>query len=553
MMNAYKGFRRAPGNFLRAHAAACGAGLIVTTTSAILWADPAMAADDPGSRPAAPAAGHVLAAGSSTDHVLAAQVLIIVAVGTLTFALTRLRRVGGRQRAERQGGGRQGAAHARGPRRAGGLIGPGGDPWIGRPAPPGPGADQPLHQQPQHQQPQHQQPLHQQPVHHDDYPSWPGRPGPYALHPDHPSWPGRPDPRWANTEAALRADGYPSWPESQAPPGHETEPPPTNNGPGRHGRGSPVARREPPPPPRHGQGPQRPPATVLAAPVLPAPVLPARVRTGPIPRLVDMAPRPGPMLQERPAVLIDLVRPEDDRRAGPAQVWDGGSAQLASWILTEANQQAAEIRHEARDQATTSLTDAKQEAAELIRQAATKLEAAELQAAQITAAVVKLSADLGGMAAYVAENLLAPPATKPAVRPAPEPLGIPVAEPQAQPEALPEAQPQARPAATPTAKPGTRPQATPAGRPGTGPAAQPGAKPAAGKATGKNRQRAAIRVMAAVTAALVLFAVICGTTEVALHGFRFFVFRSVGTGETGQNGLTESQGPGQPDAPGAHK
>jgi hypothetical protein len=517
MMNAYKGFRRAPGNFLRAHAAACGAGLIVTTTSAILWADPAMAADAPGSRPAPATAGHVLAAGSSTDRVFAAQVLIIVAVGTLTFALTRLRRVGGRQ-----AGGRQGAAHARGPRRAGGLAGPGGDPWIGRPAPPGPEADQALHQQP---------------VHLDDYPSWPGRPGPYALHPDHPSWPGRQDPRWANTEAALRADGYPSWPESHTPPGHQAEPPLVNNGPGRHGRGSPVARREPPPPPRHGRGPQRPPATVLAAPVPPAPVPPVRVRTGPIPRLVDMAPRPGPMLQERPAVLIDLVRPEDDRRGGPAQVWDGGSAQLASWILTEAKQQAAEIRHEARDQATTSLTDAKEEAAELIRQAATKLETAELQAAQITAAVAKLSADLGGMAAYVAENLLAPPATRPAVRPAPEPLGVPVAEPQA------------------------RPEARPAGRPGTGPAAKPdaepdaerGAKPAAGKATGKNRQRAAIRMMAAVTAALVLFAVICGTTEVALHGFRFFVFRSIGTGETGPNGLSESQGPGQPDAPGAHK
>src|SRR6185369_5249355 len=55
-------------------------------------------------------------------------------------------------------------------------------------------------------------------VHADDYPSWPGRPGPGALHPDHPSWPGRPDPRWAAAEAALRADDYPSWPGGQAAP-----------------------------------------------------------------------------------------------------------------------------------------------------------------------------------------------------------------------------------------------------------------------------------------------------------------------------------------------
>jgi hypothetical protein len=59
----------------------------------------------------------------------------------------------------------------------------------------------------------------------------------------------------------------------------------------------------------------------------------------------------------------------------------------------------------------------------------------------------------------------------------------------------------------------------------------------------------AIRVVAAATAALFLFAVISGATEVALHGFSFFVFRSTGVGETGPTGLQEDQGPGQPDAP----
>ena len=60
--------------------------------------------------------------------------------------------------------------------------------------------------------------------------------------------------------------------------------------------------------------------------------------------------------------------------------------------------------------------------------------------------------------------------------------------------------------------------------------------------------------MSIFTAAMVLFALTAGGAEVALHGFKFFVFRSAGTGETGRNGgLQENQGPGQPDAPGAHQ
>jgi hypothetical protein len=61
-----------------------------------------------------------------------------------------------------------------------------------------------------------------------------------------------------------------------------------------------------------------------------------------------------------------------------------------------------------------------------------------------------------------------------------------------------------------------------------------------------------MRVTVIATAALVLVALASGATEVALHGYRFFVFRSTGTGETGPSGLQEDQGPGQPDAPGAH-
>jgi hypothetical protein len=63
----------------------------------------------------------------------------------------------------------------------------------------------------------------------------------------------------------------------------------------------------------------------------------------------------------------------------------------------------------------------------------------------------------------------------------------------------------------------------------------------------------AVRAMSVFTAALVLLALTAGASEVALHGFKFFVFRSAGTGETSGSGLQENQGPGQPGAPGLHK
>jgi hypothetical protein len=96
--------------------------------------------------------------------------------------------------------------------------------------------------------------------------------------------------------------------------------------------------------------------------------------------------------------------------------------------------------------------------------------------------------------------------------------------------------------------PTAAPQAQPTGRPKDlpGPAARPGVKP-------KARQAVAMRGMAILTATLVLFALTAGTAEVALHGFKFFIFRSAAVGETSGNALQENQGPGQPDAPGAHR
>src|SRR4029453_8681386 len=125
---------------------------------------------------------------------------------------------------------------------------------------------------------------------------------------------------------------------------------------------------------------------------------------------------------------VDRIREAGRVQAAQGQVWDAASVELATWIISEANQQATEIRHEARDDAATARADAKQEAARLVQQAAAQaaatLAAAELQAAKIRAGILKLSADLGGVATNFTEDLLSPaksaprPATKPATRPA---------------------------------------------------------------------------------------------------------------------------------------
>ena len=51
--------------------------------------------------------------------------------------------------------------------------------------------------------------------------------------------------------------------------------------------------------------------------------------------------------------------------------------------------------------------------------------------------------------------------------------------------------------------------------------------------------------------ALTLAGVATGATELVLHGPAFFVFRANGAGAS-QTGPEEDQGPGQPNAPGAH-
>ena len=223
------------------------------------------------------------------------------------------------------------------------------------------------------------------------------------------------------------------------------------------------------------------------------------------------------------------------REAGEPRLAD--SVQLVKRILTDADDQAARIRQ----QATALREAAEREAAEIKHQAAAQAtalrEAAEREAAELRAAVTSMSAELGQVAAYVTGNLTLPaePATTPLARPATRPAARPATEPAARPPT----KPTARPATKPAAKPATRPATKPGTRPATGPPA-------------RTRQFKAMRLTSVAVAALFLFSVVAGTTEIALHGFSFFVFRSAGTGTTASNGLQEDQGPGQPNAPGTH-
>ena len=501
---------------------------------------------------------------------------IAISAALLLFTATALPAIVGRRRDS----GKRGAAHARTSRRQAengddafpSEIPAGiGDPWIigaprsVRPDPPRHDVEQPRHgaQRPRYEVNRSQ--------HADDYPSWPGRPGPYALHPDHPSWGGgRTDPRWDSTEAALRQDGYSSWPEPAAPPWRDAERPAANDGSGWRGGGTPVRQESQPVPYRgsHGQS-----ATTGPSQVLPAPVAgtdrPPRAGYAPkgfasqpgyapgpgsAPQ-ADFVPRHGPVLQQGATGVMERGRPEVDVvpvvnrvQASPGQIWDAGSVELATWIISEANQQATEIRHEARDEAATARAAAKQEAATLVQQAADQaaatLAAAELQAAKIRAEILKLSADLGGVATSFTESLLSP--AKPAAKPTADPPAKPTTQPAAGLAAAPLA---TEPAAKLATKPAARPASAPATRPGVSPRRTKPETRATGKT--KNRQVSAARKVTVAFAALSLAGAATGAAELALHGPAFFVFRANGAGAS-QTGLKEDQGPGQPNAPGAH-
>jgi len=220
-MNSKKSFRKAKGDSLRA---AAGAAVLIVAAicTAALWAIAASGSGAPSGSASQP-----VTAGASVSLADLALAIGGVLAALIVVALTV--DYGRRRIAPRRAGGRRGGAHAKASRpRADSAISSVADAIPqNRPADTGgywstgdPGLDPPDLFRPAAGPPESD----------DEYPSWPGPPGPYALHPDHPSWPGRPDPRWAATEAILREDDYPNWPERQGPPWPDAAPPVSENG-----------------------------------------------------------------------------------------------------------------------------------------------------------------------------------------------------------------------------------------------------------------------------------------------------------------------------------
>jgi hypothetical protein len=229
-----------------------------------------------------------------------------------------------------------------------------------------------------------------------------------------------------------------------------------------------------------------------------------RGETGPV------GPGPGPVTGQ----FQNSSSPNRD------SLWTAGQ------VLTLADVQAAQIAQQAQDHAAAIREVAEREAAAITQQATNRAdaitqqatgqaaatrEAAERAAAEMRAWLASMSGELGRVAAYVTESLAAPavPATTPAL-PAARPA-VPATR-----SALPATRP-----ARPDTRPGTKP-ARPA-RPRTTPTKKPQKRP---------RQHQAMRIATCATAALFLFAAITGATEVGLQGFKFFVFRAGGVGQT---------------------
>ena len=225
----------------------------------------------------------------------------------------------------------------------------------------------------------------------------------------------------------------------------------------------------------------------------------------------------------------------------------------ATQILDTAERDAVSITQEATGEAAAIRADAELEAAAIreaaSREAAAIREAAEREAAALRATLDSMCGELGRVTAYVAGNLgpsalaIAPPL--PATRP-----GLPgtgPALPGAMPDlpgsgiAPPDSRP-GRPRTTPTKVPAGTPARTPARkplRPGLdGPARQTATPTKKGQAQG--RQRRAMRVATAGTAALLSIAAIGAVTYTGIHGFDFFVFREGGQGET-PGGFTDAK------------
>jgi hypothetical protein len=135
------------------------------------------------------------------------------------------------------------------------------------------------------------------------------------------------------------------------------------------------------------------------------------------------------------------------------------------------------------------------------------------EAARLRVVILSLSERLSEMSAYVTQNLESPgdPATM-------------------RPRAIVPAQ---------TAVIAPRRRGTEPGAPAAAPPRPPGRPGQADSRTGsakrpqkRRRQYQAMRIATCASAVLLVFALVSGATEIGLRGFKFFVFRSGGTGET---------------------
>jgi hypothetical protein len=225
-----------------------------------------------------------------------------------------------------------------------------------------------------------------------------------------------------------------------------------------------------------------------------------------------------------PATTRSQSRPSSNSNP----TWTAGQA------VTPADSQAAEVTQEAQEYAATIREAAEREAAAITKQATSQAaairEAAERDAAERRAGLDSMSGELGRVAAYVTESLAgsALRATAPALPNGGSALSVArSAEPATTP-----AKPDIRPDSRLEKKPDTRLEKKPDTRSvglvkqRTTPARKPQQRP---------RQVQAMRVAAFGTAALLSFAAISGATELGLHGYKFFVFRGGGVGQTPGN------------------
>jgi hypothetical protein len=269
------------------------------------------------------------------------------------------------------------------------------------------------------------------------------------------------------------------------------------------------------------------------------------------PALAEVA-HPSPAQLPTPSGRHAARQVAERPQPGPSQdlvPWNADSIRLAERMLADADEQATMI-----------VTTAERTAAEISQsaaeQAAAALTAAEQEAARVRENLAEMTAELGRIAASVMENLVAPAQSpaKPARKPAAGPAALPAAGPgtaaalevaAGAPAALATT---ARPAG-PAVRPRRDTTAQPATRPGVSPRRNPKAKPAT---TTKNRQVSAWRKAVAAMVVLVAVGVTISAAEIGRHGYAFFVFRNTGAGAGNPQNLEENQGPGRPDAPGAH-